>query len=66
MKITRKQEYKKKNRELLNAKARLKRQNNPKPERQKKKLWRTNNQDMMRTYGMIQHYRTKGSRTTIS
>ena len=57
--LKRKQEYSKKNRELLNAKAKLKRQANPEPERQRKKLWRDDNQKMMRTYGMIQHYRTK-------
>jgi len=57
--LKRKQEYSKKNREILNAKARLRRRNNPEPERQIKKLWRVSNQDMMRTYGMIQHYRTK-------
>ena len=51
---------------MLNAKAKLKRQNNPEPERQKNRLWRARNRDMMRTYGMIQHYKTKGSRTTIS
>src|SRR3989344_5493006 len=49
----------KKNRELLNAKAKLKRQTNPEPERQRKKLWRDDNQNMMRAYGMIQHYRRK-------
>src|SRR3989344_2416520 len=57
--LKRKQEYSKKNRELLNAKAKLKRQVNPEPERQRKKLWRDDNQNMMRTYGMIQHYRRK-------
>ena len=57
--LKRKQEYSKKNREILNAKAKLKRQANPEPERQRKKLWRDDNQNMMRTYGMIQHYRTK-------
>ena len=57
--LKRKQEYSKKNRELLNAKARLKRQTNPEPERLKNKKYRTKNMDMMRTYGMIQHYRTK-------
>ena len=57
--LKRKQEYSKKNRELLNVKARLRRQNNPEPERQSKRLWRANNLNQMRTYGMIQHYRRK-------
>ena len=57
--LKRKQEYSKKNREFLNAKAKLKRQINPESERQSKRLWRTNNLNQMRTYGMIQHYRRK-------
>ena len=57
--LKRKQEYSKKNREILNAKAKMRRQNNPEPERQRKKLWRDNNLNQMRTYGMIQHYRSK-------
>jgi len=57
--LKRKQEYSKKNREILNAKARLRRQDNPEPERQSKKLWRANNLNQMRIYGMIQHYRNK-------
>jgi|TARA_B100001971_G_C18082826_1_gene479245 DNA-directed RNA polymerase subunit RPC12/RpoP len=57
--LKRKQEYSKKNRELINAKAILRRKNNPELERQSKKLWRDNNLDHMRTYGMIQHYRRK-------
>ena len=57
--LKRKREYSKKNRKLLNAKAKLRRQDNPEPERQSKKLWRTNNLNQMRIYGMIQHYRSK-------
>jgi len=57
--LKRKQEYSKKNRETLNVKARLRRQDNPEPERQRKRLWRDNNLNQMRTYGMIQHYRRK-------
>lgn len=57
--LKRKQEYAKKNREILNAKARLRRQDNPEPERQSKRLWRANNLNQMRIYGMIQHYRKK-------
>ena len=57
--LKRKQEYSKKNREILNAKAKMRRQNNPEPERQRKKLWRDNNLNQMRIYGMIQHYRSK-------
>jgi DNA-directed RNA polymerase subunit RPC12/RpoP len=57
--LKRKREYSKKNRELLNAKVRLRRQNNPEPERQRKRVWRANNLNMMRIYGMIQHYRRK-------
>jgi len=57
--LKRKQEYSKKNREILNVKAKLKRQANPEPERQRKKLWRDDNQNIMRAYGMIQHYRRK-------
>src|SRR3989344_3211520 len=49
----------KKNREILNAKARLKRQANPEPEGLKNRNHRVKNRDTMRTYGMIQHYRTK-------
>lgn len=55
----RKQEYSKKNRGILNTKARLRRQDNPEPERQSKRLWRANNLNQMRIYGMIQHYRSK-------
>jgi len=57
--LKRKQEYSKKNREILNAKARLKRQANPEPEGLKNRNHRVKNRDTMRTYGMIQHYRTK-------
>src|SRR3989338_2349971 len=54
-----KERIRQKNREFLNAKAKLKRQINPESERQSKRLWRTNNLNQMRTYGMIQHYRRK-------
>jgi len=57
--LNRKQEYRKRNRELLNTKAKIKRQANPEPERLKNRIRRAKNRDMMRTYGMIQHYRTK-------
>ena len=57
--LKRKREYSKKNREFLNAKARLRRQDNPEPEKRSKKLWRANNLNQMRIYGMIQHYRRK-------
>ncbi|PIN80702.1 hypothetical protein COV16_00435 [Candidatus Woesearchaeota archaeon CG10_big_fil_rev_8_21_14_0_10_34_8] len=57
--MKRKQAYSKLNKDILNAKAKLRRQMNPKPERQRKKLWRDNNLNQMRTYGIIQHYRTK-------
>lgn len=57
--LKRKQEYSKKNREILNTKARLRRQNNPKTIRERKKLWRANNLNIVRTHGMIQHYRRK-------
>jgi len=57
--LKRKQEYSKQNREILNTKAKLRRQNNPEPERQSKKLWRDNNINIMKIYGMIQHYRRK-------
>src|SRR3989344_2579710 len=57
--LKRKQEYSKKNREILNAKARLRRQDNPEPERLKNRSYRARNRGMMKTYGMIQHYRTK-------
>ncbi len=57
--LKRKQEYGNKNREVLNAKSKLRRQDNPEPERQRKKLWRDNNLNQMRIYGMIQHYRKK-------
>ena len=57
--LKKKQDYRKKNRGLLNAKAKLKRQNNPEQERLKNKCYRAKNRDITRTYGMIQHYRTK-------
>ena len=57
--LNRKQDYRKRNRELLNTKAKLKRQANPEPERLKNRIRRAKNRDTMRTYGMIQHYRTK-------
>src|SRR3989344_476449 len=57
--LKRKQDYRKKNRELLNTKAKLKRQANPEPERLKNRIRRTKNRDMIRTYGIIQYYRTK-------
>src|SRR3989339_1648959 len=44
--INRKQEYSKKNRKLLNTKARLIRQNNPEPERLKNRSYRAKNRDM--------------------
>ncbi|MDP3917155.1 MAG: hypothetical protein Q8Q42_02600 [Nanoarchaeota archaeon] len=55
--LNRKQDYRKKNRETLNTKAKLKRQTNPVPERQNK--YRKENRTVIRTYGMIQYYRTK-------
>jgi len=57
--LKRKQEYSKQNREILNAKAKLRRQKNPELERQSKRLWRANNLNQMRIYGIIQHYRRK-------
>lgn len=64
--LERKQEYSKKNREILNAKAKLRRQSNPEPERLKNRRYRNKNMEMMRTYGMIQHYRTKQKESRAS
>src|SRR3989344_5923607 len=55
----RKEYYRKKNREVFNAKAKLKRQNNPEPERTRQNKYRGENRAIMRTYGMMQYYRTK-------
>ena len=52
-------------REILKAKARLRRCNNPEPERQRKRLWRANNRDTVKTYGVIQHYRRRQRELTL-
>ena len=57
--LKRKQEYSKKNRELIKAKEKLRILNNPESERQRQNKWRRDNRAIMRIYGMIQHYRTK-------
>ena len=63
--LKRKQEYRIKNRELIKFKEKLRILNNPESERQRQNKWRRDNRAIMRTYGMIQHYKTEGSRTTI-
>ena len=57
--LKRKQEYGKENRIIRNFKAKLRRQDNPEPERERKKAWRNNKLQIMRTYGVIQHYRAR-------
>ena len=57
--LKRKRGYYKEKKEIINAKARLRRRTNPEPERQRLRLWRANNQDVAKTYGIIQHYRIK-------
>src|SRR3989344_5012824 len=57
--LKRKQEYRIKNRELIKFKEKLRILNNPESERQRQNKWRRDNRAIMRTYGMIQHYRTK-------
>src|SRR3989338_175191 len=48
--LKRKQEYGKENRIIRNFKAKLRRQDNPEPERERKKAWRNNKLQIMRTY----------------
>lgn len=57
--LKRKIEYGKENRKIRNLKARLRRQDSLQQERERKKAWRNNKLPTMKTYGMIQHYRTK-------
>ena len=57
--LKRKRDYYSEKREILKAKAKLRRRNNPEPERQRKRLWRANNRDVVKTYGAIQHYRRR-------
>jgi len=57
--IIRKQEYRTKNRELIKAKDKLRLLNNPEITRKRQNKWRSDNRAIMRTYGMIQHYRIK-------
>ena len=57
--LNRKQEYRKKNRDVIKVKEKLRIANNPERERQRQNKWRSDNRAIMRTYGMIQYYRTK-------
>ncbi len=57
--LNRKQEYRKKNGEIIKVKEKLRILNNPESERQRQNKWRRDNRAIMRTYGMIQHYRAK-------
>ncbi|MFH1332782.1 MAG: hypothetical protein ABIH53_00920 [archaeon] len=54
-----KRKYYLKNKELLNQKDKIRRQGNHGRYNQKNTNWRRNNHEMMKTYGIIQHYRSK-------
>jgi hypothetical protein len=57
--LKRKEEYRRKNRDIIKAKEKLRINNNPEKERLRQNKWRKDNRTLMRNYGMIQHYRTK-------
>lgn len=57
--LNRKQEYRIKNKEIIKVKDKLRLLNNPESVRLRQNKWRRDNRAIMRTYGMIQHYRTK-------
>ena len=57
--LKRHQEYRKKNREPIRAKEKLRILQNPLVERQRHNNYKKRNRNIMRTYGMIQHYRVK-------
>ena len=57
--LKRKEEYRRKNRDIIKAKEKLRINNNPEKERLRQNKWRKDNRTLMRNYGMIQHYITK-------
>ncbi|MBU2639329.1 MAG: hypothetical protein KKG75_01330 [Nanoarchaeota archaeon] len=58
-KLQRKQEYYFKNKQIINLKRDIRRQNNLEVYNKMRKNWRDKNLETMRIYGQIQHYRSR-------
>lgn len=57
--LQRKRDYYLKNKQTINLKGKIKRQNDLEVYNKRRKDWRDKNLEMMRVYGQIQHYRSK-------